>query len=29
MQAAGVITSLAEGRQIIKNSTLQAVFKPA
>ena len=29
MQAAGVITSLDEGRQIIKNSTLQAVFKPA
>jgi len=28
MQAAGVISSLDEGRQIIKNSTLQAVFKP-
>ena len=29
MQAAGVISSLDEGRQIIKNSTAQAVFKPA
>jgi rhamnulokinase len=29
MQAAGVINSLEEGRQIIKNSTLQAEFKPA
>jgi len=29
MQAAGVISSLEEGRQIIKNSTLQAEFKPA
>jgi rhamnulokinase len=28
MQAAGVINSLEEGRQIIKNSTAQAVFKP-
>jgi rhamnulokinase len=28
MQAAGVISSLEEGRQIIKNSTLQAEFKP-
>jgi rhamnulokinase len=29
MQAAGVISSLDEGRQIIKNSTAQEVFKPA
>jgi rhamnulokinase len=29
MQSAGVISSLEEGRQLIKNSTLQAEFKPA